>query len=86
MNKSDLTEIVSRVTCVKKEANDAVNITVSAIRNALKRGEKVTISGLGTFYTKMRKTKKGRNPKTGEVIELPPKKVVRFKPAKKILT
>ena len=85
MNKTDLIEAVSRVTCAKKEAGDAVNAVIGNIISALKSGDKVTLTGLGTFSTRKRKAKVGRNPKSGEAIQIPPKKVVKFKPARDVL-
>ena len=55
------------------------------IENTLKAGEKVQISGFGTFIVKDRKGKVGRNPRTGEEVPVPDRKVIIFKPSKKLL-
>ena len=85
MNKSDLIKEVARVTCAKKEAKDAVNAVFSTIKRALGKNDRVGISGFGTFSVRARKPRVGRNPRTGQPIEVAAKRVVRFKPAKDIL-
>ena len=85
MNKNDLIEKVSRVTCAKKEAADAVNELISAIKQALRDDKRVTISGLGSFNVKYRKARKGLNPRTRKQIYIKEKAMVKFKPAKNIL-
>ena len=85
MNKNDLIEKVSRVTCAKKEAADAVNELISAIKQALRNDKRVTISGLGSFNVKYRKARKGLNPRTRKQIYIKEKATVKFKPAKNIL-
>lgn len=86
MNKNDLIKKVARVTCAKKEAAHAVNEFISAIKQALQKNEKITISGLGTFLTKTRKARNGINPQTGQLIQINEKTAVKFKPSKNILT
>ncbi|MDA3792296.1 MAG: HU family DNA-binding protein [Elusimicrobia bacterium] len=81
MNKSEIIEKVSNVTCAKIEAADAVEALFESIKDALEIGERVTVSGFGSFYVQFRKAKKGRNPQTGERIDIPPKKVIKFKPS-----
>ena len=85
MNKNDLIERVSRVTCAKKEASDAVNEFIASIKHAMVKNERVTISGLGSFYVRNRKARKGLNPRTGKQIQIKEKATVKFKPAKNIL-
>lgn len=85
MNKSDLIEEVARVTCAKQEAKDAVNALFSVIKQALGKNDRVGISGFGTFSVRARKARMGRNPRTGQPIEISAKRVVKFKPAKEIL-
>lgn len=85
MNKSDLIEEVAKVTCAKQEAKDAVNALFSVIKQALGKNDRVGISGFGTFSVRARKPRMGRNPKTGQPIEISAKRVVKFKPAKEIL-
>ncbi len=85
MNKSDLIEEVAKVTCAKQEAKDAVNALFSVIKQALGKNGRVGISGFGTFSVRARKPRMGRNPRTGQPIEISAKRVVKFKPAKEIL-
>jgi DNA-binding protein HU-beta len=82
MNKAQLIEEVAKVTCSKKEAEEAVGATFAAIQKALKKGDSVTLVGFGTFGVSKRKARKGRNPQTGEAIKIPAKKVPVFKAGK----
>ena len=66
----------------KKEAEAVVNATLEAITNALSNGEKVQLTGFGTFEVKRRNARTGRNPHTGEAISIPAKNVPDFKPGK----
>jgi len=84
MNKNELIENVATVTCAKTEAKDSVEMFIKTVKDALKNGERVTISDFGTFYVKFRKARKGRNPRTGEIIDISPHKVVKFIPAPKL--
>ncbi len=70
----------------KGKVYDIVCETISIIEEALKKEEKVQITGFGTFKIKTRKKKKGRNLKTGEEVEVPERKVVLFKPSLKLLS
>ncbi len=81
MNKSDIINKVSKVTCANIEARDAVEEFLSAIKESLQREERVTISNFGSFYVVFRKARRGVNPQTGEKKDIPPKKVVKFKPS-----
>ena len=83
MNKADLVEeIVNQTGLTKKTSREAVDAMTSVITDALAREEKVTLVGFGTFRVMKRKTRRGRNPKTGEEIQVPAKKVPKFKPGK----
>jgi DNA-binding protein HU-beta len=82
MNKAELIGEVAKVTCSKKEADEAVSATFAAIQKALKKGDSVTLVGFGTFRVSKRKARKGRNPQTGEAIKIPAKKVPVFKAGK----
>jgi nucleoid DNA-binding protein len=84
MNKKDLIDIVGGKTSTKKEAGDIVELIFSTIKDALQKQDKVVISEFGTFTLKERKPRVGRNPKTGEAVQIPAKKVVKFKPSKEI--
>jgi DNA-binding protein HU-beta len=81
MNKADLVSQMSEKTGLTKTKSALVVETIiSTISEALQNGEKVTLVGFGTFTTSQREARKGRNPKTGEVIEIPAKRVAKFKP------
>lgn len=66
----------------RKDTMDAIEIFLESIKEALKEGRKVSLVGFGTFYMKDKKARNGRNPRTGERIQIPPKRVATFKPGK----
>ena len=78
------TELVSRAaqTCgiTKKEAESFTDAFLAALKDALSQGEKVTITNFGTFEVKQRKARVGRNPKTSQVVDIPPVKTPVFRP------
>jgi DNA-binding protein HU-beta len=82
MNKSELIDAVAKITCTKKEAEEAINTVFATIQKALKKGDEVTLTGFGTFKVSKRKARKGRNPQTGEEIKIAAKKVPVFKAGK----
>lgn len=84
MTKNDLINKLAEIMPSKKDANEAVNKLFESILTAVKDGQKVVITGFGSFNLKVTETKKGRNPKTGEVVMIPPKKKIRFKQSKEI--
>ena len=86
MNRLDIIKAVARVLTTKGEAARAVETTFETVRAALRAGEKVVISNFGTFRVKARQARVGRNPKTGDTVEVPPRKGVRFKASKNLLT
>jgi DNA-binding protein HU-beta len=67
------------------QAEKAFTSLISGIKSSLKKGYRVTFSGFGSFEVKNRKARKGRNPKTGEPINIPKKKRVRFNPSKSFI-
>ncbi len=69
----------------KKEVYEIVTEVFQLIEETLHKGEKVQISGFGTFLVKHRKGKVGRNPRTGEEVPVPDRKVIVFKPSRKLL-
>ena len=82
MNKSALIHKVSADARVKKsQAVRTIKALVSAIRETMKSGDKISLAGLGTFRAKARKSRKGRNPKTGETIQIPEGRKISFKPS-----
>lgn len=87
MTKSQLIENLSEKlpeTLSKKDAELIVNIIFSDMSEALKKGDKIEIRGLGTFKVITRKARVGRNPKTGEKVDVLEKKAVFFKPGKEL--
>ena len=82
MNKGDLINEVAKVVSTKKEAQEAVDCVFSSITNALKEGDTVTLIGFGTFKVTQRKARKGRNPQTGEEIDIKASKAPKFTPGK----
>ena len=84
MNKAQLVETVAAKTATKKEAQEMVETIWDAIKSSLKKQEDVAISGFGTFKVKQTKARTGRNPKTGETIQIPAKKKIAFRVSKEL--
>ena len=80
MNKADLIQEVAEVLPSKQAAGEAVDCVLRTIREALGRGERVSVSGFGSFRTEQRAARKARNPRTGEEIEVQARRVPRFVP------
>lgn len=83
-NKAELvSNVAATVTgLTKKNATEAVNAVFSSIQEFLANGEKVQLIGFGNFEVRQRAARKGRNPQTGEEINIPASKVPAFKPGK----
>jgi DNA-binding protein HU-beta len=85
MTKAELIESVANKTDLPKAiAERAVNTMFDDIVAALKAGDKISISGFGTFAVSSRKARTGRNPKTGDAIEIPASKSAKFKAGKSL--
>lgn len=85
MTKADLVdEVAGRVDLTKKQAEGIVNSVFDSIVRSLQSGEKIELRGFGSFRIRSRKPRIGRNPKTGEKVEVPPKKIPYFKPGKEL--
>ncbi|MDD2466602.1 MAG: HU family DNA-binding protein [Desulfobulbus sp.] len=85
MNKTELIDKVAKESALSKAAAEqVVNNVFSAIAEAMKSGDKVTLVGFGTFSVSERAAREGRNPKSGETITIPAKKVVKFKLGSKL--
>ena len=85
MTKAELVEEVSRVSDLTKKHSEVIVDTVfESIIDALKRGEKIELRGFGSFRLRKREPRKGRNPKTGDKVDVPPKRVPYFKPGKEL--
>jgi integration host factor subunit beta len=85
MTKAELVDEVARaVQLTKKQAETIVNIVFDSIVDSLRNGEKIELRGFGSFRLRSRKSRTGRNPKTGEKVEVPSKKIPYFKPGKEL--
>ena len=82
MNKGDLINEVAKVTTKKQQAQEAVDCVLSTITKALQEKDTVTLVGFGTFKVVERKTRQGRNPRTGEEITIEGKYIPKFVPGK----
>jgi len=84
MNKGNLIDAVTKVVDKKKTAEQVVNCVLDAIAGSLKKGEKVTLIGFGTFSVVKRAARTGRNPQTGKALKIKAKKVPKFVAGKKL--
>ena len=85
MTKADLIEsLATKLDLQKTMAERLVNTVFDDIEAALQKGDKVNISGFGIFAVSARKARQGRNPKTGETIEIPASKSAKFKAGKNL--
>ena len=85
MTKADLVEEVIRITELpRKESETVVETIFESIISALRENDKIEIRGFGSFRTRQRRGRVGRNPKTGEKVDVPPKKIPYFKPSKEL--
>jgi len=83
MNKAELVEELANQTgLTKKTSREAVNAIISVITDCVAREEKVTLVGFGTFLVMERKARKGVNPQTRKAIQIPAKKVPKFRPGR----
>jgi nucleoid DNA-binding protein len=82
MNKEDLVSQVAKVVATKKKAEAVVDSVFGAITKALKEGDRVNLAGFGIFTVVDKPPRKGRNPKTGEEIDIAGKKAPKFNPGK----
>ena len=85
MNKSDLiAAIAAKTECTKKDAESTLNAFVDVVTEALVKGDKVQLVGFGTFETRERAAREGRNPRTKEAIIIPASIAPVFKPGKEL--
>ena len=83
MNKVAIVEAVhAKLGGTKVQAEEVVDIVIDSIVHSLKKGDEVSIAGLGIFSTKVRAARQARNPRTGEAISVPSMRVPKFRPAK----
>lgn len=82
LTKAELIEsIYEKIGFSKKEASDIVEMIFETLKTTLEKGEKVKISGFGNFVVRQKRPRIGRNPQTGEEIEITARKVLTFKPS-----
>ena len=85
LTKADLIEEVLRITELpRKESETVVETIFESIIQSLQKGDKIEIRGFGSFRTRQRRGRIGRNPKTGAKVDVPPKKIPFFKPSKEL--
>jgi integration host factor subunit beta len=85
MTKADLVERVAKeADMTKKDAEQLVEIIFDSIIASLNKGEKIELRGFGSFRVRQRNARKGRNPKTGDSVNIPAKRVAYFKPGKEL--
>jgi len=85
MTKADLIDEVVRVSDMsKKHAEKIVNTVFVSIIEALKKDDKIELRGFGSFRVRKRRSRKGRNPKTGDHVDVPEKRIPYFKPGKEL--
>ncbi|HYL61216.1 MAG TPA: HU family DNA-binding protein [Candidatus Methylomirabilis sp.] len=85
LTKADLIQEVERITELKRSESEAVVETIfDSIIESIQKGEKIEIRGFGSFRTRERRGRTGRNPKTGAKVIVPAKKIPFFKPSKEL--
>ena len=85
MTKAELVDEVGREAALtRKHSEVIVDAVFSTIADALQRGDKIELRGFGSFRLRRREPRKGRNPKTGDRVDVPPKQVPYFKPGKEL--
>jgi integration host factor subunit beta len=85
MTKAELVErVAEKINLTKKQTEAIVNILLNSITEALGEGDKVELRGFGSFRIRERNPREGRNPKTGETVSIPAKKVPFFKAGKEL--
>jgi len=83
VNKSELIDAVAKEADISKAAaGRALDATIGAVQQALKKGQMVTLVGFGTFYIGKRAARNGRNPQTGATIKIKAAKIPKFRPGK----
>lgn len=85
MNKAELIDIIATKTEVSKvQAKVMVDVFLETISTSLQKGEEVRLVGFGTFLVSMRQKRLARNPRTGEMMEIPPSKMPKFRAGKEL--
>ena len=87
MNKAELIEAIANTTkTTKADAGRALDATIEAVAKALKKGDRISLVGFGSFSVAKRAARTGRNPQTGKEIKISAKKVVKFKAGTELAT
>lgn len=87
MTKADIVETVyEKIGFSKKEAADIVELVFDTLKETLEKGEKIKLSGFGNFVVRQKRPRIGRNPQTGQEIEITARKVLTFKPSQILKT
>jgi integration host factor subunit beta len=85
MTKAELVEkVADKIQLTKKQTETVVNILLNSITEALSEGDKVELRGFGSFRIRKRNPREGRNPKTGDTVQIPAKRVPFFKAGKEL--
>ena len=82
MTKADIFDhVLQKLGLPKRECAELVELTFEIIKETLERGETVKMSGFGNFVVRQKRARRGRNPRTGEELEITPRRVLTFKPS-----
>jgi integration host factor subunit alpha len=82
MTKADIiSDVFDKVGLPKQDAEELVEMILDTVKQTLKEGQTVKLSGFGNFVVRRKRSRKGRNPKTGQEIEITPRSVVSFRPS-----
>ena len=85
MNKAQFVEAIALDANIPKvEARKAIDAMIRVTVQALREGERLTLTGLGTFNVQQRPERVGRNPRTGAAVKIPPRKVIKFRPTAEV--
>jgi integration host factor subunit beta len=85
MTKADIIKVLAdRVGLTRREAAEVLGVVLDGVVEAIRAGEKVELRGFGSFRTRKRQARAGRNPRTGAQVHVPPKTVPYFKPGKQL--
>ena len=85
MTKAEIIRILSdQVGLTRREAAEVLTVVLDGVVEAIRKGEKVELRGFGSFRTRKRQARAGRNPRTGAKVQVPPKAVPYFKPGKQL--
>ena len=85
MNKAQLVEAIALDANISKiDARKAVDAIIRVTVQSLREGERLTLTGLGTFSVQQKAARVGRNPRTGAAVKIPPRKVIKFRPTAEV--